>query len=417
MNVISAFGDDFVSGILKEACLNAWKISGLFGLASRSHYRNSRLLVLGFHGVSLKDEHQWDPSLYLSVENFQRRMEALKRARCTVVTLDEGLRLIKQGKLPERAVALTFDDGTCDFYKVVWPILKTFGYPATLYLTTYYAQLQYPSTPGIWSYMLWKAKGSKINARDVLGMDVDFNIADEAGRAEALRRIILRADSEGMDGHQRNELSAKLARVLGLDFEALVGSRIIRLLKPEEVSKLAQDGVSVQMHMHRHCCPAAREVYLDNLQTNRNLISKMTGSEPTHFCYPSGNYSSESVSWLRDYGIASATTCEVGLMSAETDPLLIPRLIVTSSLSDVAFESWLVGVGAIVSRTARRLASLVRVPPAGKPDEHAQPQYNAPDWHAALNDRMENARLGSEGPGQPVTPDDAGVPRRTGTDG
>ena len=162
-----------------------------------------------------------------------------------VVTQEEGLSLIARGKLPERAVALTFDDGTYDFYRVVWPTLKTLGYPATLYLTTYYAQLQYPSTPGIWSYMLWKAKGSRINARDVLGMDAEFNIADEAGRAEALQRIISRADSERMDGHQRNELSAKLAKVLRLDFEALVASRIIRLLKPEEVTELARDGVGL----------------------------------------------------------------------------------------------------------------------------------------------------------------------------
>jgi peptidoglycan/xylan/chitin deacetylase (PgdA/CDA1 family) len=406
-----------VSGILKEACLKAWKVSGLFGLASRSHYRNSRLLVLGFHGVSLYDEHRWDPSLYLSVENFHRRMEALKRARCAVVTLDEGLRLIKQGKLPERAVALTFDDGTYDFYKVVRPILKAFGYPATLYLTTYYAQLQYPSTPGIWSYMLWKAKGSRINAGDVLGTGVEFNIADEAGRTEALQRIISRADSQGMDGHQKNELSEKLARVLGLDFEALVSSRIIRLLKPEEVGKLAQDGVSVQMHMHRHCCPSAREAYLDNLQTNRNLISEMTGSEPTHFCYPSGDYTSESVSWLRGYGVASATTCDVGLMSAKTDPLLIPRLIVTSSLSDVAFESWLVGIGAIVSRSVRKLAGLARVTPTGKPLEDPQPRKSAPSSHSDLNDQMAKTRLGSEGPGRPETTDDAGISRRTGTDG
>jgi peptidoglycan/xylan/chitin deacetylase (PgdA/CDA1 family) len=405
-----------VLGILKEACLNAWKISGLFGLVSRSRYRNSRLLVLGFHGVSLDDEHRWDPSLYLSVDNFQRRMESLKRARCTVVTLEEGLSLIARGKLPERAVALTFDDGTYDFYRVVWPTLKTLGYPATLYLTTYYAQLQYPSTPGIWSYMLWKAKGSRINARDVLGMDAEFNIADEAGRAEALQRIISRADSERMDGHQRNELSAKLAKVLRLDFEALVASRIIRLLKPEEVTELARDGVSVQMHMHRHCSPRTREGYLDNLQTNRNLISKMTGSEPAHFCYPSGGYTSESVSWLRDYGIASATTCDVGLMSAKTDPLLIPRLMVTSALSDVAFESWLVGIGAIVSRSVRNLVRFARVP-AGEPRERPQAQNNAPDWDSVLEDGVENARPESEGAGQPETHREVGASRRTGTNG
>lgn len=277
-------------------------------------------------------------------------MEALKSSHCSVLSLDTALRLLAGGQLPERAVVLTFDDGTYDFYKIVWPTLKEFGYPATLYLTTHYVELQYPVAPGIWAYMLWKAKRSSVNARGILGKDVTFNLTDASGRAEALREITSLADSEGMDGHQRHALSVKLAQVLGHDFDALCASRIIELLRPEEVHEVAREGVSVQMHMHHHLSPPTREAYIDNLQTNRKLITKMTGAEPHHFCYPSGRYTPECVSWLRDYGVESATTCDAGLLSAKTDPLLIPRLIDTSNLSDTVFESWLVGIGPLVSR-------------------------------------------------------------------
>ena len=92
-----------------------------------------------------------------------------------------------------------------------------------------------------------------------------------------------------------------------------------------------------------------REAFIDNLDTNRVLIEKMTGRDPHHFCYPSGYYNRESVRWLREYGIESATTCDVGLCSAKTDPLLIPRLIDSSYVSEAGFESWLVGIGALIS--------------------------------------------------------------------
>ena len=49
-------------------------------------------------------------------------------------------------------------------------------------------------------------------------------------------------------------------------------------------------------------------------------------------------------------GIQSATTCDLGLCSAKTDHLLIPRLIDSSYISDTGFESWLVGVGALLSQ-------------------------------------------------------------------
>ncbi len=78
---------------LKQACLSTGRSCGLFKLASSSHFRNSRLLVLGYHGVSLEDEHRWDPSLFLSPDIFRHRMEALKRSACTVVSLEEGLDL------------------------------------------------------------------------------------------------------------------------------------------------------------------------------------------------------------------------------------------------------------------------------------------------------------------------------------
>ena len=333
---------------LKQICLTTGKHCGLFKLASTSGFRNSRVLVLGYHGVSLGDEHLWDPSLYLSADTFRRRMEALKRSRCTVLSLEEALSLIAANELPERSVVLTFDDGTYDFYRVAWPILREFGYPATVYLTTYYVEHRYASTPGIWSYLLWKANGSSVNVREILGKDVIFSLKDESGRAEAMRQIRTFVGSENVDAKYRNIFSEKLANILGLDFTSICDRRILQLMSPEEVHELGRDGVSVQMHMHVHLSPPVREAYIDNLEANHKFITKLTGSKPNHFCYPSGCYSQENVDWLRECGVESATTCEPGLFSARTERLLIPRLMDSSNMSDTVFESWLVGIGALL---------------------------------------------------------------------
>jgi hypothetical protein len=276
-------------------------------------------------------------------------MVALERNRCTVLSLDNALACIATGKLPERAVVLTFDDGSYDFYKIAWPILKEFRYPATLYLTTYYVDHPYPVPPGIWGYLLWKARGSVVNAHELFGQDIILNLKDELGRTAALRQVCSFAKSEKLSGLQKNLLSAKLAQIVGVDFGALCSSRILHAVNAEEVRELAGEGVSVQMHTHHHSNPGERENYIQELQLNRERIKQMTGLEPIHFCYPNGVFRRESVNWVRDWGVESATTCHPGLFRAKTDPLLIPRLMVGTAVSEVHFEGWLVGFGALFS--------------------------------------------------------------------
>ena len=40
------------------------------------------------------------------------------------------------GILPKRPVVLTFDDGYADFAREAWPILRRYGFPATVFVTT-----------------------------------------------------------------------------------------------------------------------------------------------------------------------------------------------------------------------------------------------------------------------------------------
>lgn len=143
---------------IKRAVMAAGKSSGAFRLIGGSDWRRSRFLILGYHGVSLQDEHEWDGALYMSPAKFRSRMEAIKRHGCTVLPLQEALELLHMHELPPRSVVLTFDDGTYDFYKNVCPILNEFGYPATLYLTTYWMTLQLPVVPVLELYLVERAE-------------------------------------------------------------------------------------------------------------------------------------------------------------------------------------------------------------------------------------------------------------------
>src|SRR2546422_4300286 len=118
----------------KQWILRTARTAGAYSAVGRSSWRTNQLLILCYHGISQEDEHEWNPGLYMDRETFRERLEMLRSGGCRVLPLEEALDLAQSGRLPQRSVAITIDDGSYDFYTLGYPLLKEFGYPATLYL-------------------------------------------------------------------------------------------------------------------------------------------------------------------------------------------------------------------------------------------------------------------------------------------
>ena len=85
--------------------------------------------------------HRFDDSVYpstnISSREFQSHLEILHQQDFTVLTLGQILDKIKHGEsLPERCAAITVDDAYRSFLTSGWPLLKSFGFPATLFVST-----------------------------------------------------------------------------------------------------------------------------------------------------------------------------------------------------------------------------------------------------------------------------------------
>ena len=115
----------------KSQALRAARFTGAFRSIRDSRWRGRRLLILGYHGVALEDEHEWDAALYISQPRLESQLRTLRRAGCTVLPLDEALRALEDGRLPPRSVAITFDDGNHDFHERAFPVLQALELPAT----------------------------------------------------------------------------------------------------------------------------------------------------------------------------------------------------------------------------------------------------------------------------------------------
>ncbi len=331
---------------VKLLSLAAARALGVSRIVIGSGWRRRRLLILCYHGVSIEDEHEWNPALYLRPEFLRARLELVRRAGCAVLPLDEAVERLYAGTLPARSVVLTFDDGAYDFYARAWPVLEEFGYPATVYLTTYYVTRPGPVFDTMSSYLIWKARGRELAWPEMFGAKTV--LLDEQGSARALRELKAAAEKERLNGAEKGELLACLARRLGIDYSAILEKRLLQLMTADEARMLAEKGLDIQLHTHRHGVSLKKEIFEREIRENREIVEPLRGSAARHFCYPSGIYRPEFRPWLREWNVLSATTCDPGLANARTDRMLMPRLVDTNTLSEDEFTGWLSGIAALV---------------------------------------------------------------------
>jgi len=328
---------------IKDAGFWLMRRCGVYRLAAGSTRRTNRLLILGFHGISLTDEHEWNPGLYITAAQLRQRMELLKRWEANVLPLGEALERLTSRSLPPRSVVITFDDGFVDFGAQAAPILREFRYPATLYLTTHYCLHRVPVFNLAVSYVLWKSGAAEADLH-MLGIPLRLRSSKDQERQNSVRALLEYCEQRQMSTAERNEVAAGLAALLGVDYAEILNRRLLQILAPEEVSELSRAGIDMQLHTHRHRVPLERQLFLREIEDNRERIREMTGRRASHFCYPSGVHAAEFLPWLSEAGVESAVTCELGAAGPFSNRLLLPRVLDQTGVSRLDFEAWLCGV-------------------------------------------------------------------------
>ena len=336
---------------LKQAVLRVAKSLGAFALVRDSAWRRARLLILCYHGVSMDDEHEWSPTLYVTQDHLRQRLRMLREGGYTILPLDEATRRLYEGTLPPRAVAITFDDGAVDFGARAVPVLREFNAPATLYLTTYYCEHRLPVFNTILGYVLWKGRASGGDVASACGSAIPLRVATDEERKTTWWALYNYALAEEMSADEKNALVACVAGLLGVDYDALLKRGTLGIMSAADVRALPADLVDVQLHTHRHRTPRDRALFLRELRDNAAMIHELRGPGALeHFCYPVGDYDGDFLAWLRESNVRVATTCVPDLASRDTEPLLVPRYIDTMLQSPLDFESWVSGFAALLPK-------------------------------------------------------------------
>jgi len=347
--------------LLKRAFFRASLLLGLFRLSR--HLARRKLIILCYHGFRMSDEGEFRPKLFMSRETFARRLALIRLRGIAVLPLDDALQRLYAGTLPDSAIAITIDDGFHSVGSVATEILKQRGFPATLYLTTYYVLKGTPIFRLVIQYMFWKTREDKLHCSDFTWLaDSSLDLRDAARRDKVMWALIDYGERSCTEP-ERVSIARKLGENLRVDYQSIADRRILSLMTPAEVRQFAKAGFDVQLHSHRHQFPLEDEnIARQEVADNREAISSMLGYTARHFCYPSGVWAAHQWPWLELMGVNSAATCESGLNSAKTPRLALRRFLDAESVSDIEFLAEMDGFAEFVREARRRVKTIARLP-------------------------------------------------------
>jgi peptidoglycan/xylan/chitin deacetylase (PgdA/CDA1 family) len=293
----------------------------------------NKVSILAYHGFTDCATHpgiENSQGKHLHVDQFRLHLDYLRR-HYHVIALDELVEAYAAGaRLPARTLAITIDDGYRSNYTLAYPLLREYGLPATIFLTTAFldaVDLQWSDRV---EYALSRTTVPRLEL-PVGGETLACDLDDVDAKLVCDRR--LRTRLKTVPQESRAAVVEDLERRLGQRLQdAAEIPAIYRPLSWADVREMQQSGlVSLGSHTVSHLvltrCEATRAQR--ELADSRRRIEAETGVPCQLFCYPNGKAGCFDVStkaMLRAAGYACGVTTVFGRNGRFSDVFELKRL-------------------------------------------------------------------------------------------
>ena len=280
----------------------------------------AKLSILIFHRVHANPDPLFpgevDARRFSSICNWVRQW-------CQVLPLHDACRRLRDGCLPARAMAITFDDGYADNHDVAMPILRRHGLSATFFVATGFLD-----GGRMWNDTLIEAvRGSRHDSVDLPRAALPgiqrmplVSVADRRAAIDCLIRACRYLPVL--------EREAATLAVAGACAAPLPNTLMMR---SDQVQALAAQGMTVGGHTVNHPILArlplhgARAEMAQGKARLEELLQQRVGL----FAYPNGrpgeDFAPEHAKLAEELGFEAAFTTAWGVSDSRTDRFQLPR--------------------------------------------------------------------------------------------
>jgi peptidoglycan/xylan/chitin deacetylase (PgdA/CDA1 family) len=318
----------------------------------------SRLRILCYHGIWAAPGPHFGNKLFMSPEKFEARLALIKSLGLEVMPMREAVLALRKGRLPPRAAVITIDDGWATTFSHMLPALERCGFPATIYVQTARIEARSPVADVALRYAF---EHTSMKAMSLSGMAfgtssglASLSVEHEGDKARVYGMLEELFASTPLREHRA--LLEKVFQRLGVDMEPLARCKAFDLCDESALVEADAKGFEIALHTHTHGLgDFSVERVTAEIEQNRASLARILGRPSDtfrHFCWPSGEYTPQAVSHVQATGIDLATSCELDLASAESNPLLLPRILDGQGTTDEGFLVAVSGLQTSVDRAS-----------------------------------------------------------------
>jgi glycosyltransferase involved in cell wall biosynthesis/peptidoglycan/xylan/chitin deacetylase (PgdA/CDA1 family) len=276
-----------------------------------------RLSVLLFHKIPTVADPLTTGEMDLA--GFERILDFIGK-NANVMPLPAATAALQAGKLPKRAMALTFDDGYAEWIDNVSPALRKRNLPGTFFVTT--GQL---SGSALWHERIVAA----VRALPDTGFSLPYGFASYNNLSLPGSR--LRLVEELQERLKYAPLPDRVGAIEVLEQQARSVIDLPRPFDTESVRTLHNQGFDIGAHTVHHPIlnECTRAQAREEIGASKEELEAIIGGRVHSFAYPNGrpneDYGPEHVEMVRSLGYTSAVTTSNGVSTRHSDIFQLPR--------------------------------------------------------------------------------------------
>ncbi len=275
-----------------------------------------RLSILIYHRV-LPEQDFMRPN-EPTVDAFNWHMQLISKF-FSPLGLAEALDLMEKGKLPDNAICVTFDDGYADNEQYALPILKKWGVPATVFVSTGFI-----NGGRMWNDTVVEAlrqMDEEICLSSVGLKTYETKTNDQ--KREAAYDIITHI--KHMEADKRLDITKQIASKCP---SALPDGL---MLNNEAILNLAKAGIEIGGHTVNHPILAklSKNEALEEISEGKKTLEDIINKKIRFFAYPNGkpgqDYNLDQTEIVKHVGFEAAVSTEWGVSSSKSDKYQLAR--------------------------------------------------------------------------------------------